>query len=382
MRRLDGPAGMTHVCHLFDASAGWEQRTAVGVLLERLPPDGYSLTLAAIDPAAVRTLRPLGRPVRVFARPARIDALASPLVARFAAERRVDLVHTWGVHAAAAARAATEKPLVVELSDPAVATQEAKLLRTLARPKGFAIICSCGIVRRRLIESGVAPELCVVIRPGIDFGWINRCRRGPLREELGVAKDDTLVIVPEPVARDGGSFEAFWAAALVNHLDGHVRAIVPGVSREQSRIVRFAATVPSRPTIITPGDRYRFEELIAVSDMLIVAARGNVSTTAIAWAMASGAAVIGAAIPSVAELIAHKVNGLLFKQFVGKGVVGPLFRLLQGRACLAKAREVARGQAYEVFGLRRCIEQHVKVYENVLRGAAPGEGIVDSARAG
>ncbi len=387
MRRPDGPAGMTHVCHLFDASAGWEQRTAVGVLLERLPADRYSLTLAAIDPAAVRTLRPLGRPVRVFARPARIDALASPLVARWVHERRVDLLHAWGVHAAAVARAATDGPLVVELSDPAVATREAKLLRTLARPKGFAIICSCGIVRRRLIESGVAPELCVVIRPGIDLGWINRCRRGPLRGELGVGKDDTLVIVPEPVTRAGGSFEAFWAAALVNHLDSHLRVIVPGISREQKRIVRFAATVPSRPTIITPGDRYRFEELIAVSDALIlvlslegVAARGDVSSTAVAWAMAAGAAVIGAAIPSVAELIAHKVNGLLFKQFVGKGVVGPLFRLLQDRASLAKAREVARGQAYEVFGLRRCLEQHVKVYENVLRGVAPGDGIVDSAR--
>ncbi len=371
---------MTHVCHLFDASAGWEQRTAVGALLERLPADRYSPTLAAIDPAAVRTLRPLGRPVRVFARPARIDALASPLVARFVEERRVDLVHAWGVHAAAAARAATDKPLVVELSDPAVATREAKLLRTLARPKGFAIICNCGIVRRRLIESGVAPELCVVIRPGIDFGWISRCRRGPLREELGVGKDDTLVIVPELVTRDGGSFEAFWAAALVNHLDGHVRVVVPGVSREQSRIVRFAATVPSRPTIITPGDRYGFEELIAVADVLMMAAGRDVSTTAIAWAMAAGAAVIGAAIPSVAELIAHKVNGLLFKQFVGKGVVGPLFRLLQDRVSLAKAREVARGQAYEAFGLRRCIEQHTRVYENVLRGAAPGDGIVDSAR--
>jgi len=382
MRRPDGLAGMTHVCHLFDAWAGWEQRTAVGVLLERLPADRYSLTLAAIDPAAVRTLRPLGRPVRVFARPARIDVLASPLVARFVEERRVDLVHAWGVRAAAVARAATEKPLVVELSDPAVATREAKLLRTLMRPKGFAIICSCGIVRRRLIESGVAPELCVVIRPGIDFGWINRCRRGPLREELGVAKDDTLVIVPEPVTRAGGSFEAFWAAALVNHLDGHVRVIVPGISREQSRIVRFAATVPSRPTVITPGDRYRFEELMAVSDVLIVAARGDVSSTAVAWAMAAGAAVIGAAIPSVAELIAHKVNGLLFKQFVGKGVSGPLFRLLQDGAFLAQSREVARGQAYEVFSLRRCIEQHTRVYENVLRGVAPDEGIVDSARVG
>ena len=181
------------------------------------------------------------------------------------------------------------------------------------------------------------------------------------------------------VTRKSGAFDAFWAAALVNHLDGHVRAIVPGVSREQGRIARFAATVPSRPTIITSDDRYRFEELIAVSDVLMTAARGDVSTTAIAWAMASGAAVIGSAVPSIAELIAHKVNGLLYKPLPEKSAAGSLFRLLQDRESLAKVREVSRGQAYEVFGLRRCVEQHIAVYENVLHGVAPGEGLIDSA---
>lgn len=156
--------------------------------------------------------------------------------------------------------------------------------------------------------------------------------------------------------------------------------MVPGVSREQARIARYAATTPSRATIISPGDRYPFEELLAISDVLIVAARGDVSTTAIAWAMASGAAVIGSATHSIAELIAHKVNGLLYKHDPGKSVVGTLVRHLQDRASLDKAREAARGQAYEVFGLRRCVDQHVQVYENVLSGAAPAEGIVDSAR--
>jgi len=373
---------MTHVCHLFDAAAGWEQRVALRSLLDRLPADRVVNTIAAIDPSAVPPLRPLERPIHVFPRPVRLDALVAPLVRNFVDQRGVDLVHAWGVHAAAAARAATERPLVIELFDPATAQREAKLLRTVARPTGFAIICSCEIVRRRLIEGGVPPGLCVVIRPGIDFGGINRCRRSSMREQLGVAKTDTLTIVPEPVMRESGSFEAFWAAALLNHFDRGMWCIVPGASREQERIARYAATAPSRATIISPGDGHPFEELIAVSDVLIVNARDDVSTTAIAWAMASGAAVIGSAIPSVAELIVHKANGLLFKQVRGKSEVGTLVRLLQDRASLDKARGVARGQAYEVFGLRRFIEQHMQVYENVMSNRAPGEGIIDSARVG
>jgi len=365
---------------LFDDATGWEQRVALGSLFDRLPVERFANTVATIDPSAVPPLRPLERPIHVFPRPVRFDAFAAPLVEKFIDRRSVDLVHTWGAHAAATAQAATQKPLVIELFDPAAAVRDAKLLRTLARPAGFAIVCSCEIVRRRLIEGGVAPELCIVIRPGIDFGWINRCRRSSMREQLHVAKNDTLIIVPEPVMRESGSFEAFWSAALLNHLDGKTWCIVPGASREQERIARYAAGAPSRATIISPGNDLGFEELISVCDVLIVNALGDVSTTAIAWAMAAGAAVVGSAIPSIAELIAHKVNGLLFKQVCGKSSVGPLVRLLQDRALLDKAREVARGQAYEVFGLRRFIEQHVQIYENVLRGEAPGHGIVDSAR--
>lgn len=371
---------MTHVCHLFDASAGWEQRVAVRPLLDRSPADRFMPIVAAIDSSAVVLLRPLGRPVHVFHRLAGFGAFAAPLLTRFVDRRKIDLIHAWGAHAAAAARAATKKPLVIELFDPAAATRDAKLLRTLARPQGFAIVCSCEIVRRRLIEGGVPQELCIVIRSGIDFAWINHCRRSTLREQLGVAMGDTLVILPEPVTRNAGAFEAFWAAALLNHLYGGMWCIVPGVSREQERIARYAATAPSRATIISPGDRYPFEELLAISDVLIVAARGDVSTTSIAWGMAAGAAVVASAIPSIAELIAHKVNGLLYKHVRGKREVGTLVRLLQDRPSLDKAREVARGQAYEVFGLRRFLDQHIQVYENVLRGVTPGEGVMDSAR--
>ena len=160
---------MTHVCHLFDDAAGWEQRVALRNLLDRLPTERFINTVATIDSTAALPLRPLKRPLHILPRVIRLDAWASPLVGRLVDQRGVNLIHAWGAHAAAATRAATQKPLVIELFDPASARREAKLLRTLARPAGFAIVCSCEIVRRRLIEGGVPPELCVVIRPGIDF---------------------------------------------------------------------------------------------------------------------------------------------------------------------------------------------------------------------
>ncbi|MGB2988153.1 MAG: hypothetical protein WBE26_19975, partial [Phycisphaerae bacterium] len=97
---------MTHIGHLFDGSAGWEQRVGISQLLDRLPRDRYVNSLAAVEPAARAPLRHLNRPVEVLPRFTGLYALSAPTVSRFVGQRGIDLIHAWGVHAAAAARAA------------------------------------------------------------------------------------------------------------------------------------------------------------------------------------------------------------------------------------------------------------------------------------
>jgi len=373
---------MPRICHLFDMATGWEQRVAVSQLVDRLPRQGHAQTLAAIDPTALAPLRALAMPIRVFPRVAGITALAAPLIGRFLDRTGFDLVHAWGPDAAAAATIASRRPLVIELFDPAIAKKSVKLLRTLSRPTHFAIISSCEWIRRRLIEGGVSPDLCVTVRPGIDFAFINQARRAGLRDQLSIQPGQFVILLPEPVTRDGGHLEAFWAGALLNHFSRGFTVIVPGRSREQNRIARFAATAPSRPSIVTPGADVPFERLIPIADALVAASGEDVSTTAIAWALASHVAVIAAAGYATAELVANKVNGLLYKRTRDRGSVVSLVRLLEDRDTQARMKEAAHGQAFEVFGLRRYVEQHMRVYENVIAGLAPGTGIVDSAQVG
>ena len=95
--------------------------------------------------------------------------------------------------------------------------------------------------------------------------------------------------------------------------------------------------------------------------------------------MASGSAVIASAVYAVAELIANKVNGLLFNPQSATHLAGAVGRLLMDRDSQSKVREVARGHAYEVFSLRRYIDQHDRLRRNLATGCAPREGIVDSA---
>jgi glycosyltransferase involved in cell wall biosynthesis len=238
--------------------------------------------------------------------------------------------------------------------------------------------CSSELVRRRLIENGVQPDHCAVIRPGVDFQRLNQLRRQPLRETLGISREHKVIIVPPLPSGEGGAFEAFWAGALLNHLDGNMRVLIPGNSRESRRIARFAAALPTKNALVRSD--LPFEELLVHAEVLVAGGHEDASTTAIAWAMAAGVPVIAAATRANAELIAHKVGGLLYKPSREGSDAPSIVRLLKDEPGQLKAKEVASGQAYEVFGLRRYVEQHAKLYDNLLQGKPAPDGIEDPAR--
>ena len=121
---------------------------------------------------------------------------------------------------------------------------------------------------------------------------------------------------------------------------------------------------------------------MAAADALVITPRGDYPTTSIAWAFAAGATVVGTAVYAVAELVSHKLNGLLFKRTPQRRMVRLIIGALRDRASHAKLIEVARGQAYEIFSVSRYVDQHLRLWDNVLSGAPPADGIIDSAMTG
>ena len=223
------------------------------------------------------------------------------------------------------------------------------------------------------------PTLLTIFILITGFNLLNQYRRGELRQELGFERDDFLVTVPDPVTQGGGQFEACQAIANLRQIIPKLRLVVPGNSPEVRRISRFVATMPRADVRIVPESQFPFEQIIPIANALLVTPSGDTSTTSIAWAMGAGVVVIGTAGYAVAEMISNKVNGMLFKHFPGRSMMTPLARCLRDRDTHQKVTEVARGQAYEVFGLRRYVEQNMRLVENLLAGRHPADGIADSS---
>jgi len=377
---------MTRVLHLLDGAADWEQRLAVSQLLRRIPPTKSAQWVASLDArvpeadwfdgAEVERL-----PLRLA--PAWVGAAAIERVVR---GHEVDVIHAWGLPSAKAATAAaataraTVRGLVYSRFDPLITDADAKFLRAFASGPRSAIACAGEIVRRRLIEKGVDAGRCVVIRPGVDFAVINEAKRDQmLRDGLGLSPNERVILASHPVRRDGGHERVVWGGQLAHYLDPKWRTVVYGRSAECERLRRLSDGMPFGQCIVWAGDGRRFEELIAIADALVITPPHDVSTTLIAWAMAASTAVIGSAVYSIAELIAHKQSGRLIKPERGPAMAVRIAHAIRSVDEMGKEKEFARGAAFQAFAVSRFADQSARLYQNLLTAAPPADGIVDSA---
>lgn len=368
--------------HVIDDADPHELRLALGPLLDRLPGGAWRQSL--VVGAGARRCFAFSAPRRLHRVPWR---RALPFLSAVALRDRVsalgaDAVHTWSLDAGYAACLAVggRCPVLVSVWDPHVCASGARRLLALRECPAVSMLCHTAIVRRRLIERGMPPDRCVVVRPGVDFGCINRLRRETrARSELQPDRDTRICLLPGPPATRGRQRLALWIMGILREALPTVALWVPGVSAEQRRIERLCRRSHRASYVQMTGDRYTFEELLCSADALLVPAAEDVSATPVAWAMAASVSIVACATYGITEFIADGQNGSLAKSDDVLGLTAKLARALRAPRELAATREAARGQAYQVFGMARYVEQVAHVYRNVLNGCSPGDGVLDSA---
>lgn len=373
-----------HILHLIDGTVGWEQRVALNQLLDRLSRDRFVQSIASVSGAARHRLGLADERVPLFARRGWMHHICGPRLRRWVQRTGVNLVHAWGLDAAETAGLALRSsiPLLVSQFDPCPPDRRVNMLRAILPMTRGAIACAAATVRRRLIERGVGADQCVVVRPGVDFGAINETHKSRAYAPPGGRAGSTLVVTADANMPDAGQEIAVWATAVWRNLDADIRVMVPGVTRGDDRLIRPATTQRHPEAVAWPSPEAPFESLVTGADILLLPVSRDISTTAIAWAMAGSTLVVAGAVYATAELLAHQHNALLIKPDTPRRMAIRTAATLGDLEGVAELKDTARGQAYEVFGVRRCIDQHARLYDNLLAGRDPSDGIADSASTG
>jgi len=301
----------------------------------------------------------------------------APELSSIAVRAGAQLVHAWGPRAAAAAGTRLRNlALLVSLLKPQSARETATWLRSLAHRA--VVAAGSQTARGLLVGAGAAPDRVVVIRGAVDFGEINRARSASQRAEL-VGEAGPVLLMDGPASRGGGQYYGIWAAAIVRQVCPELRVLMPYGSRERDRLRRFARDIRMEEMFVCVDAPFTWAQLMACCDAFVCPAVEEACGEPLAMAMAAGVPIVASAVRSVTELVADRHNGFLCKPARPRDLAGRMLTAIEDADTRRQVTEVARGQAYEVFGQRSFIDHYERLYENVIQGRAPGDGIRDNA---
>lgn len=368
--------------HLVDEHTREDAARLCSLLLRRLPSAEVSQRVLTVGRRPAGLTIPDHIRTEHVAKPLLWPALFALPLQRKLELQRPDAVIAWSVPACAAAGAGRQPSLVGVISDPADAFDASRWFYAMdsgktARP--VELVCTNGIVRRRLVETGSVMDTTTVIRPGVDFAELRQARETMTRDRLGLPATGRVFLTASPPSRAGGQFLAAWAMAMLHHIWPDASLIVPGTSREQRRIVRLIDNIYCPGVYHLVGDRYSPAELLAVADGLVAPALDDVPTGWLAWAMAAGVPIIGSAVPCITEFIADRENGFLCKAGQPYELAVRIRTAFDSPEVMSHCVQTARHQAFETFRAERCIEEFLKVARNLAGGRSALVGVGDAA---
>jgi len=265
-------------------------------------------------------------------------------------ELKPSCVHAWGIPGAVAAAQALSGKSAARNGTTARVVSLAELppkghLRLLpmihkGTVTGFgqpAPACTwrvtTGWLKRELHSNGIAADAVNLVRPPLPEPTpLSPAALQAMREDLGLLPGDGPVILLggeggaggflatpgiDPLAhgaRGGPRHDlGMWAAAILQQMFPRIRVIVreDPRGRPDAGFDRLFEHLPDNEIIIPAPARYSWDDLLAISDLLLVTPDGPFAGGCILHAFAAGVAVVGTPVEAVKEYLGDGVLGML-----------------------------------------------------------------------
>jgi glycosyltransferase involved in cell wall biosynthesis len=302
-----------------------------------------------------------------------------------------DVLHAWGQRALLAAAMGTTGRIVYS---PGEGTRAASVrwTRAVLEHRDVQVACATATQRRVFIERGVPAERCHLIRPGVEFGKVKRRRDARLREALGFADNDYVLLAAGESTRGADHRLAVWTGAILHVLDPRYKMLLWGRGPLANQVKRLADR-QHQPGLVSVAEqclarRVEFEELMPAADLVLVSATGAVDTLPIAIAMAAGLPIVSTVTYMVSELLEDRHTALMVGNPSPRALAQRILDLRADAGLQWTIADAARVEAYEYFSMTRFLNQWRGVYRQVACGEKvevpeerPGAGLRFHGRA-
>lgn len=283
---------------------------------------------------------------------------------RFASGAQADLIHAWDRTALIAALGAA-LPTVFSPAAP-LTSRDAGWLRLAAPRQSVHLIAATEAQRADWERWGAAALRCHVIPPAVDRRRLPPKRNDWLREQLGLAHDDYVILAPGETTSASGHRMAVWATSILHVLDDRYRLLLWGRGRDLHRASSLAGRLAQRRLLVIAerqlGRSIEFEELLGVADCAMVAARHDIPMLPILQCMAAGLPIVASQSPMVLELLQNDQAALLVKDGTPRGLASSILLLREDPALARRVSQLAAGEAAARFSPAPFISRIRQVY--------------------
>ncbi len=347
---------MPRVLHLLGPSPDAQTLRLHETLAARLGPE---------YPATTRTIGP-GRDHR------------HPVAAAAALRRdTADLTVAWGLPAlAAAVMAGRHRPLVFA-PDRYLGPRPLGWVRTLLDLAPAAhMVCPTDAQRRAAVLRGIPPARCHVVRPGADFGRVQRSPdvRRTLRAQLGLSDADYVLFAPGESTRVAAHERAVWTCGILHILDPTYKVLIQGRGPRTAAAAHLAAKLKQSGMFAAAEPRLgrpvATEDLLAAADACLLAPAGVVPTLPVVSAMAAGVPFVTPATYVMAELLEDRHTALMTPTDAPKQLARRVMDLRADPARSARLADAARAEAYQLHPQSKMLDRYRRLFRQVLAGGA------------
>ncbi len=353
------------VCHLLTSASTEHDLVTVARLQTGLCSHHVDQTVAASDGNALARARDLiGANVRrVHLRMRGLVGSAGP--SGFEAYRP-HLVHIWGFDAAALRSLAGTRDIAVALTTQAVGDlirgRDRYVDETLRRT---TILCETNVARNAIARAGVSAAKIDVVPPGVPLAPPPEVD-APTRASLGLPDDQPVLLTPGPPRRDESQYRVVWATALLQQLMPDIRLIVPGDSPERLRLQRFAESFQLPELICCTGDRWRFDQLVRLADVVVTGRPTSLSVMPLFRAMTAGVPVVAGDTVLAKECLRDGETALLAPRDIPTRLAGAVLRAIEDQDLRERLTSAAREHVATTYPLERFFHRLESVYEQAF----------------
>ena len=284
------------------------------------------------------------------------------------------LIHAFGNRAMTIAAMAFAGPILYTPADESPRSS-AKWGRAVNQYRNVHIVCSSGAEQNFYIHGGVHPDRCHLIHPSVDFSRIRKQRDQALRSQFGFTDDDRILLLAGESGTFSGHAEALWAAAILHVLDPHNKVLAWGRGSQTRRLLHFAESQKHVGFFTVAESKLQrslaVEDLLPVSDLILVTPTGAAPSLPICIAMASGLPIVGTASAIVGEFVEDRHTALLTKSGSPKLLAQRILDLQADAALQWKIGDQARGEAYEYFSMSQQMEKFSELYRQLAHVDQP-----------